>query len=85
MECPTPCVCGRIVELHEMESIANDLPNGGNLVCIECYCDICGGSGQCGTCGGSGKCDCCGQDCSKCDEGNCLNCHGKGYRISKDY
>lgn len=47
LECPTPCVCGRIVELDDMYPIAGTLPNGGNLVCDECRCLECDGDGQC--------------------------------------
>lgn len=46
MRCPTPCVCGEIVELHDMREIATSLPTGGNLVCTDCYCEDCEGTGE---------------------------------------
>lgn len=82
--CPTPCVCGEIVELDEMRSIQTTLPDGGNLVCRECYCDTCDGSGECNECGGMGSCDHCGATCKECGGAmTCNDCRGLGYGISK--
>lgn len=81
MECPTPCVCGEIVELHDMHSIAGSLPNGGNLVCDECYCEDCNGEGECLNCEG-GLCSECGRPCTECKgSGQCGKCHGQGYVV----
>lgn len=44
-ECPTPCVCGRVVDLHQMRPICGTLPDGGNLVCAYCHCIDCDGEG----------------------------------------
>ena len=45
MECPTPCICGNVVALHDMFPICSTLPDGGNLVCEECLCEWCEGDG----------------------------------------
>lgn len=83
MNCPTPCICGRIVELDEMKSIWHVLPDGGNLVCEECWCDICDGSGECDACDGSGECFHCERVCDDCGAtGKCSACAGEGYMIS---
>lgn len=82
MKCPMPCVCGEIVELDEMRSIQGTLPDGGNLVCPECYCIACDGSGQCSECDGMGNCPHCGSTCNGCDgETFCCHCHGLGYDV----
>ena len=81
MRCPTPCVCGEIVELDEMNPVVKKLPDGGNLVCDDCLCDECEGDGDCIHCGGDGACDSCGAECSKCDgSGQCKACWGRGYK-----
>lgn len=61
MDCPTPCVCGEIVELESMQPIDTTLPFGGNLVCNRCWCQECEGTGFisegtdfCDTCSGDG-------------------------------
>lgn len=46
MKCPTPCICGEIVELDQMMEISGSLPTGGNLVCRDCYCEECHGTGE---------------------------------------
>ena len=78
-EMPTPCVCGKICELLEMNRIAGELPNGGNLVCDDCVCPDCEGDGECNSCDGSGVCFCCGQECPQCEAGACPKCNGEGY------
>lgn len=80
MEAPTPCVCGEIVELHDMNSIAGRLTNGGNLVCNDCLCDECNGEGCCDTCVGDGLCPHCSSICGDCKgTGKCEECGGEGY------
>lgn len=84
MRCPTSCVCGEIVEQSEMMSIQGTLPDGGNLVCSECYCEMCDGSGECMECGGIGSCDHCGATCKVCNgEKTCRDCNGLGYGVSR--
>lgn len=84
MRCPTPCVCGEIVELDEMRPIETKLPDGGNLVCGSCYCESCEGSGECSHCDG-GLCARCGATCPYCDgDSDCDECKGRGYRIGKE-
>ena len=84
MECPTPCVCGRIVELDDMYAIDAKLPDGGNLVCKWCHCDKCNGTGGCIECDGLGECCTCGSQCVDCDgTGDCEECGGRGYKIKK--
>ena len=53
MEFPTPCICGRIVDLHDMWPIRGRLFDGGNLVCKDCLCKECEGEG-CEECGNEG-------------------------------
>jgi hypothetical protein len=85
MKCPTPCICGLLVELHEMHEIEGKLPDGGNLVCQDCYCERCEGTGECMECDGLGDCHCCGACCVSCDGfGDCVYCKGKGYSVSKE-
>lgn len=85
MKCPTPCVCGEIVELDEMHQIEGTLPDGGNLVCSECICSECDGTGDCLECDGNGDCHCCGADCVACDGmGDCKVCRGAGYRVKEE-
>lgn len=48
MECPTPCVCDRLVELHDMKGVEREtLPDGAK-------CPVCEGSGDCKECQGRG-------------------------------
>jgi len=79
MECPTPCpVCGEIVDLHDMVSVA-----GNQLVCESCVCVECEGSGECGDCYGSRHCDHCGRECIDCNgEGSCRMCSGSGVDLN---
>ena len=53
MDAPTTCVCGRVVDLHDMWPIRGILPDGGNLVCEICLCRNCCGTG-CLDCSGNG-------------------------------
>lgn len=81
MECPTPCICGRIVELDDMYAIDAKLPDGGNLVCKWCHCDECDGTGECGNCD-DGECPYCCNTCGHCKgTGDCKKCNGRGYKI----
>lgn len=80
MECPTPCVCGRIVELDEMYAL-----HGGVRVCGECLCLTCDGRGECNLCEGYGSCQQCDEPCRMCQEsGKCGECGGTGYVVSKE-
>ena len=78
MECPTPCVCGEIGELHDMFPIRGRLPDGGNLVCESCLCKFCDGDGNCPDCE-HGECPRCGRECATCKNGDCPACDGRGY------
>lgn len=85
MECPTPCVCGRIVELDEMCRVYSVLPDGGNLVCEDCICPQCEGECECDLCSGCGACHHCDQQCPDCQgSGKCFNCGGTGYVVSEE-
>ena len=85
MRCPTPCVCGEVVELDDIREIEKRLPSGGFMVCKRCRCDQCDGTGDCSECDGLGQCCTCGSHCSDCDgTGDCDGCGGRGYKIKKD-
>ena len=81
MNCPTPCVCGEIVELSDMRPIKGNVPLGGNLVCENCVCPCCDGEGECGHCLGGCCCEC-GRPCQLCDgDDKCGECNGQGFVV----